>query len=102
MPQVQSLRYSKFLEISVSLFYVVILYYNTSILGFVYFVLILSFRKGFYVFKRLFVMDPMKSRFEFFQLSQRQKTTVKWQILIIEAIELIRFPDFLMQYFNFL
>ena len=62
----------------------------------------LSLRKGFYVFKRLFVMDPMKNRFEFFQLSQRQKTTVKRQILITEAIELIRFPYFLMQYFNFL
>ena len=46
-----------------------------------------SYQKGFYVFKRLFVMDDMKSRFEFFQLSQRQKTSKK-QILIIEAIRL--------------
>ena len=79
-----------------------ILYYNTSILGFVHFVLMLSFRKGFCVFKRWFVMNPIKNRFEFFQLSQRQKTTVKRQILISEAIELIRFPDFLKPYFNFI
>ena len=59
---------SKFSEISVILFYVLI-----SFLGFVYLVLMVSFRKGFFVFKRLFVVDPMKNRFEFFQLSQRQK-----------------------------
>ena len=62
--QVQSLKYSKFLEISASLFNMLI-----GILGFVYFVLLVSFRKDLYVLKRLFVMDPMKSRFAFFQLS---------------------------------
>ena len=82
------------MEISVLTFYVL-----KSILGFVYLVLMVSFRKG---FKRLFAMDPTKSRFEFFQLSQRQKTYIKKQILILEAIRLIWFPGFLMQYFNFL
>ena len=66
--QVQSLKYSKCSEISVSLFYVLI-----RIPGFMYFVLMVSFQNRFYVYKGLFVMDPMKSWFQFFQLSQRQK-----------------------------
>ena len=55
MHQVQTLNYLKLLEIGVSFFFVLI-----SILGFVHFVLMVSFRRGFYVFKRLFVMNPMR------------------------------------------